>query len=363
MAAVCELLPEGQEFLLRAAVGFPEGMVGTLTQPAAPGTSIVGHAVAEEATFVVEDLTDEPRIRRQQGLIALGAASAVVAPIKDRKGAYGALAIFSKVRRQFGPDDISMVEAVAHILTEAMARKQIEQRIEGLVDQLIVTQEEERRRVAYDVHDGLAQLAAATHQYLQAFAYDHRFRSERTRKELADILDLARRTVVDARRVIADLRPLVLDDFGLSVAVEHEVEALREAGWDAAFVDCLAGARLPATVETTLFRIAQECLNNIRKHAGRTRVAVSLALTANEARLVVQDEGAGFNMDSRAKSGPGERVGLMGMQERMRLLRGRLTVDSAVGRGTRVEAAVPVTLTMPEQPAAGEVAEMPVLTV
>jgi signal transduction histidine kinase len=218
-----------------------------------------------------------------------------------------------------------------------------ERQLQSLVGRLLVAQEEERRRVAYDIHDGVAQVAAGAYQHLQAFASAYRPRSPEARGELERSLALARRTVGDARRVIADLRPTALDDFGLATALRLEVEALCADGWQATYQEALGAERLPPAVETALFRVTQEALTNVRKHAGTTRVHVALRRQGRSVRLEVQDWGRGFGPAvGRAGAGPGERVGMSGMQERVALLGGRCQVRSRPGAGTRVAAEVPL---------------------
>jgi signal transduction histidine kinase/CheY-like chemotaxis protein len=218
-----------------------------------------------------------------------------------------------------------------------------EQQLQALVGRLLVAQEEERRRVAYDVHDGVAQVAASAHQHLQAYARYHRPRSPDARVDLERALDMARRTVGEARRVIADLRPTVLDDFGLATALRRQVDALRAEGWQVSYDETLGAGRLPPAVETALFRVAQEALANVRKHAATTRVHLGLRRKGRVVRLEVQDWGRGFRPTAaRDGAGPGERVGLPGMQERVALLGGRCRVHSRPGAGTRVVAEVPL---------------------
>jgi signal transduction histidine kinase len=218
-----------------------------------------------------------------------------------------------------------------------------EEQLGQLVGRLLVAQEEERRRVAYDVHDELAQVAVAAHLHLQGFARRHRPRSPEARERLAVAIDLANRSVQSARRVIADLRPTVLDDFGLATAVRQQVEELRDEGWDVAFDEALGAGRLAPPVETAFFRVAQEALSNVRKHAGRTRVRVALQQTGRGVRLEVQDWGCGFQVARGAlPSGRGEQVGLAAMRERMALLGGRCRISSRPGAGTRVVAEVPL---------------------
>jgi signal transduction histidine kinase len=219
-------------------------------------------------------------------------------------------------------------------------------RLQQLVGQLVAAQEEERRRVAYEVHDGLAQTVTAAYQHLQTYAADNPPGSARGQEELDEALRMLRRTVGEARAVVADLRPTVLDDFGLARALRLQVERLSGEGLRATFEDDLGGERLPEAVETALFRVAQEALTNARKHSGAQEVHVALGRRGQALRLEVRDWGRGFAADgsdgAKGEAEPGERVGLASMQERVALLGGRLEIQSEPGAGTAVVAEVPL---------------------
>jgi PAS domain S-box-containing protein len=226
----------------------------------------------------------------------------------------------------------------ARLYTELAER---ETQLRELVGKLITAQEEERRRVAYDVHDGLAQTAAAAHQHLQAYARHHSPASKDGREELDEALDLVRDVVGEARQVIYDLRPTVLDDFGLAAAVRLQVGTLRSEGLEVCLEETLGDERLPPEVETTLFRISQEALTNIRKHARPSSVRVVLDRPGNAVRLLIGDDGCGFRLDrAKGRNGTGKRVGLSGMRERVSLLGGRFELHSEPGVGTTIEAEV-----------------------
>jgi len=221
--------------------------------------------------------------------------------------------------------------------------RQREKQLEELVGKLITAQEEERRRVAYEVHDGLTQVAIATHQHLQAFAEDHPPGSIVEEGELDRAVQLAHRTVGEARRVIAGLRPTALDDFGLAAAIGQDLEALHQEGLGVGFESDLGEERLPAEVETALYRVAQEALTNARKHARAERVEVSLRKSGGRVRLEVRDTGRGFDPEAIPEaSGSGERVGIASMCERVTLLGGDLRLTSSPGEGTSVVAEVPL---------------------
>jgi signal transduction histidine kinase len=240
----------------------------------------------------------------------------------------------------------SLTSQAASALENASLYEKLEEReraLQDLVKKLLSTQEEERRRVAYEVHDGLAQVAVAAHQNLQAFARRHSLSTERGRRELKQILGQVRATVSDARRIIANLRPTTLDDLGLGATLSLEVEQLREDGYQVDYEENLGDQRLPDPVEIALFRIAQEALRNVRKHAQARRVRIRLGRNENEAHLKIQDYGRGFDpVQASAGSGPGERVGLAGMRERVSILGGELEIDSRPDTGTSIAVTVPL---------------------
>jgi signal transduction histidine kinase len=218
-----------------------------------------------------------------------------------------------------------------------------ERELHDLVGRLIVAQEEERRRVAYEVHDGFTQMAAAAYRRLALFAEHRPPEDAQDREELEDAVALVRRTVGEARRVIANLRPTTLDDFGLATAVRMQAEELRAEGYKTTYEETLGEARLPATLETAFFRVAQEALTNVRKHAETERVRVAIGRRNGSVRLEVTDWGRGFTpAEIKQDAGPGERVGLSSMRERIALLDGTLEVRSEPGNGTSVVAEVPL---------------------
>ena len=223
-----------------------------------------------------------------------------------------------------------------------------ERELHSLLRRIVAIQEEERRRVAYEVHDGFTQTAAAAYRHLQTFAEHRRLESEEDREELEDAIALVRRTVEEARSVIENLRPTTLDDFGLGTAIQLQIEELQTEGFEASYEGTLGKERLPSTLEVNLFRVAQEALSNVRKHAETDRVRVAIGRREGVVRLEVRDWGRGFcTSEVRGSAGPGETVGLSSMRDRVALLSGSLEIRSEPGTGTSVVAEIPL-------PAAGE---------
>jgi signal transduction histidine kinase len=304
-------------------------------------TPILESAVGGAPTFIYPAIQE-----RFTGLVELGWRHPIFAnltSVYQEIGEPGGQPATSEV----WVDDQGLTCEAASALEYAWLYKELgdrERALQNLVKRLLGAQEEERRRVAYEVHDGLAQVAVAAHQNLQAFARRYAPETEQGRRELDRILGQVRTTVSDARRVIASLRPKALDDLGLAAAISLEVERLNEEGFQ---VDCeehLGDERLPKEMEIALFRVAQEALTNIRKHAGTKWLKIELRRRDEEVYLEVRDFGRGFDPAALETLGgsPGERVGLAGMRERVGMLGGELEIQSRPEAGTFVAAIIPL---------------------
>jgi two-component system NarL family sensor kinase len=207
-----------------------------------------------------------------------------------------------------------------------------EKRLEYVVNRLFSAQEEERRRVSRDLHDGVAQTASALFRSLES----------RTGSKDADVSDLAlvaQNLVRELRCVIAGLRPTVLDDLGLAAAVVTLAEGLRADGFD---VDCRTDGiqRWPNALETAFFRVAQESVNNIRRHSGGPcHVDIFLIEEEGTRTLCIRDRGVGFDVAGFSRAGVGgQHIGLDVMRERMSSIGGEFLVKSAIGQGVEIVA-------------------------
>jgi len=211
------------------------------------------------------------------------------------------------------------------------------------VEEITKAQEEERKRIARELHDDTAQhLIALSHQ-LEDFSRNN----ERLSPEDVALVDKWRLQLRDAlqgvRRFTRDLRPPMLDDLGLVPALEWLISELSQATSIAGELR-VAGQerRLSSEVELLLFRIVQEALANVRRHAKASSVVVSLELAEDKTKVSIQDNGKGFALPRvLADLSQRGKLGLIGMDERTRLLRGTLEVESQPGRGTTVTVLVP----------------------
>jgi len=220
-----------------------------------------------------------------------------------------------------------------------------EQRIRDLVGRILAAQEKERRRIAYEVHDGFTQMAIAAYQLLQNFADSYPQASVKATEQLNETIDRLEQTIIEARRVITDLRPTTLDDFGLAAALRHKVDMIRaDEGIEIDYEAALDDERLPDTLETTLFWIAQEALANMCKHSETKQAHIVLERLQRSIRLRIRDWGVGIGAAQGMNGGSvrSQRVGLSSMRERAALLGGSLKIWNEPGSGTLVEVNIPL---------------------
>jgi signal transduction histidine kinase len=201
----------------------------------------------------------------------------------------------------------------------------------------VEAQELERRRLAGEIHDGISQRLVSLWYHLLA-AEDAIGDADALRRELAQAKELSTAALAEARAAITGLRPFVLDDLGLGPGLESLGRSLGgvEVEVDVEPVD------LPGHVEVALYRIAQEALQNVVKHAGATSVLVRLAPSDDGVRLVVTDDGHGFDEDILDGAEDRHSYGLVGIRERAELIGASLTITSRPGTGTTVEVIVPI---------------------
>ncbi|MEW6173487.1 MAG: sensor histidine kinase [Bacillota bacterium] len=200
---------------------------------------------------------------------------------------------------------------------------------------ILEAQEEERRRVAREIHDGPAQSMANVVMRAEFCLRLMEKDPAKLREELQALQVIVRDSLQDTRKIIFDLRPMALDDIGLSAALKKFISNYKEQyGLPVEFQYYGPQRRLPAAVEVALFRIVQEGLNNIYKHADATSVQVKLEVLPDKVNLVVRDNGKGFNPQKIMKDMRRKGYGLIGVKERVQLLKGEMNIDSSPGNGT-----------------------------
>lgn len=224
------------------------------------------------------------------------------------------------------------------------------ERLRRLPGQILRAQEEERRRIARELHDEAAQ--ALTSLLVRLRLLEQTDEPAQVRARVRELRALTARALDDVRRIAVELRPSVLDDLGLAAALAAHADALNASGEMRVTVTAGVDGRLPPEVELALYRVAQEALTNARRHGKATAAHVHLWRGPGEVRLEVADDGVGFDPARVGRAGgqatsPAARngstgLGLAGMAERIALVGGRLEIRSAPGAGTTVAATVPL---------------------
>ena len=210
--------------------------------------------------------------------------------------------------------------------------------------QIINAQEQERQRIARELHDETSQVL--TSLMISLAVLEESIESPEARERIADTRALAHSTLRAIRSLSIDLRPSALDDLGLLPALRWYVkEYQKKCSIEVDFRSSGLKERLPAEMETALYRIVQECLTNTARHANAHKVHVTLKETKSAVKATIKDDGHGFDYEALLKNPGQERgLGLAGMQERAVLLDGTLNISSAPGKGTTVEVTIPLAL-------------------
>lgn len=218
-------------------------------------------------------------------------------------------------------------------------------RLRRLAAQVISAQDEERARVARELHDSTAQTLTAV--MLQLGAATHESHSPELGETFATMRELVADALEEVRSLSHTMHPRVLDDLGLAAALEWLARQTRtQEPFDVRVVAEDDGSQIPAPVGSVLYRIAQEALRNASRHAAARHVELRVRRDADTATLEVVDDGRGFDVKSAEERRPG--MGLFSMRERVALVNGRLVVTSTPGRGTRVSATIPLANWKPE---------------
>ena len=283
--------------------------------------------------------------------------------LEDTRRALAGESFTSKVRvngvtleTRYSPvlDESGRVTGIIGVATDVTDRRLAEderdravQELRQLSHRLLALQEEDRRQVSYDIHDGLGQLitAAAMHlDTLDAMVASSHLLPANAHAELRSTSDCIHSAVVDMRRMISDLGPLLLEDLGFLEASKRLLEDTAErAGWEAEFEGDIGSGLLEQPQEIALFRVVQEALSNARKHAGTRKVRLTVQHGSGTLRVVVQDWGCGFNVENMLRQpGEGHHIGLVSMRERAALIGGECIINSSPGQGTTVTISVPI---------------------
>ncbi|HEX6763041.1 MAG TPA: GAF domain-containing sensor histidine kinase [Gaiellaceae bacterium] len=328
---------------LRELVG---ARLALLALPEAVGLPLVGHRFSRTGTKCgrvldrgrtarVDSLLDDPEVDQDEAR-RLTARTGLYVPLIARGRPIGIVALHDKLGAdaRFSDGDVRVAEifaaraAVAVSLSERVARDTVRRVVEA--------QESERRRLALELHDETGQALTSILLGLKAIRASGTD-AEAERAE-ADVRGLVVQALQDVRSLAVELRPSALDDFGLIAALERLAQTFAERSGIETIVEANLVERLPAEIETTLYRVVQEALTNVVKHAGASSVSIVVASRDGSVAATIDDDGRGFDAnDVRADA-----LGLLGMRERLALVGGTVTVESSPTGGTTIAARVPL---------------------
>jgi two-component system NarL family sensor kinase len=326
--------------LVGATPPFDE-VVGTVEL--AVGEGIAGWVAQHGEPAVVPNKWEDRRYKYIPALRGEDYTSMLSVPMQVRGRVVGVLNVHAKETRVWDDQDVALLSDVANLFGRAVENSRLytrlaqrEDMLEAFASRTVEAQEMERRRLAGEIHDGISQRLISLWYHLLA-AEDAADDPARLKEELSQAKELATGALDEARAAITGLRPTVLDDLGLGPGLESLVRSLGtlQADVDVTPVD------LPPHVEMALYRIAQEALHNVVRHADASAVTLVFGPTEEGARLVVADDGSGLPEEWLEVAEDRGAYGLVGMRERAELIGARMTVTSRPGRGTTIEILVP----------------------
>lgn len=344
---ILELVEDGTAFSARAGCGWRSGVVEHERVGVGP-ESQAGYTLLSSEPVAVDDLNTESRFSIPAVLQTHDVASGASVIIHGQPRPFGVLSAFSAERRHFAQDDVNFLQVVANVVAAAVERKQLEeeraQRDKELAARVLQAQEEERKRIARELHDETAQTLSVLLTNLDLLLPHLSGDQRRVIEGFERVEALAKRALDETRSLSHDLRPTILDDAGLVAALSWIAGEYERTYGGSVRVEARMepGITLPPEIEVALFRIGQEALTNAGKHSAARRVRVSMVVDGREASLTVKDNGSGFD-PSRVPSPTRQgQLGIYGMVERAALLEGTLKIRSAPGKGTEVRVSVPV---------------------
>lgn len=312
----------------------------------AVGEGVSGWVAAHGKPVVItDDKRADPRYLYIPALRGEEFTSMASVPIVAAPGhLVGVLNVHSRRRREFTSADVELLRSVAGLMAGAIENARLHRRLsdreealERFAERTVELQESERRRLAGEIHDGISQRIVSLSFHLSAAADAIQHDPAFAASQIAAAQTLAGAALDETRFAIAGLRPPVLDDLGLAASLESLARNLPGLTVDVEAASC----QLPEHVETAIYRIAQEALQNVAKHADATQVVVRLTEYGDTVVVEIADDGAGFDTASTPSETDIVRYGLAGIRERAELIGAELDLESWPGRGTAVRLTIP----------------------
>ncbi|MDO8473212.1 MAG: histidine kinase [Dehalococcoidia bacterium] len=320
----------------------------------ARGQGFAGAVVEKGYPLSSEDYVNDPTFVHDNIIDAVVSGEALRShlgvPLKIGTQVLGSLTVARRQVRAYTKQESDLLLRLGNQASIAISNANLFEEVRNkeelrgqLLEKAIAAQEEERKRIARELHDEPAQIFSALVMQLEAMANELPASEASVKKRLQRLQGLAGNALETIRKIMADLRPTALDDLGLIPAIRQYAEGkLGDIGVKVNVRVANMGERLPAHMETVIFRVLQEAVNNVYKHAAAKVVSIELRRDGNSVIVSVRDDGKGFDKARAAKPGTADGLGLLGIEERVGLLGGIVSVKSKMGKGTELRIEVPV---------------------
>jgi len=318
------------------------------------GEGIAGYVAQTGIPEIVEDISRDPRTSRSDLVSAEGLKGFVSVPLKAKNRVIGVMNFASHTSKRFGTDDISLLCSIGEYLGTAIEQARLynrlaraSERYHALLQHALTAQEQERKRIARELHDETSQALTSLTLNLQALAglaEIKGFGDAEFLNQLKTLHSYAVHAGNEIVKLMKELRPTLLDELGMPAAIQrYAKDTLQPRGINLSCEFIGTEQRLPSEIEITLFRVAQGAIGNILEHSEARNASIKLECNSTECVMEISDDGKGFDVSKLTRVDPsGRGAGVFTMKERVSLVGGSCYIDSSPGKGTRVHVKVPV---------------------
>lgn len=316
------------------------------------GEGIAGIIAQTNETIVIDEISADPHADRLGSMAAEGIKSLASVPLHSKNKVLGAVYIASDEAGKFSSQDVQLLEGISRQIATAIENAELHQEVQHkeeirgeLLREIFSIQEEERKRIARELHDEMSQSLASLNAGLEVAIGMLPTSIDKAKATLRKAQTLSISILDDIQKLIYELRPTLLDDLGLVTAIRWLAENNLEAsGINVDFKTTGREKKLSSELDTTLFRVIQETASNITRHAHAKNVQIRLRFKKNTVEACIKDDGDGFDVEEAISSKDRPRgLGLLGMKERVSLMNGTLRIRSRPGgNGTRIDIKIPL---------------------
>jgi signal transduction histidine kinase len=312
----------------------------------AMGQGVVGWVIEHGESALVPDVSQDPRFFSGFDQVSgFTTRSILCVPLRTKDQIIGAIEVMNKADAPFGPEDLQLLTSLAAPAATTIENARLfeevwagRERLQALSRRLVEVQEAERRHIARELHDEVGQVLTGLKLSLEMSA---NLPDEAVKASLDETQALVNELMAEVRDLSLDLRPAMLDDLGLLPALLWHFERYTaQTQVHVVFKQIGLERRFRPEIETAVYRMVQEALTNVARHAGASKATVRLWADDETMGVQIEDQGAGFDLEAALSTGASS--GLAGMHERVALLGGQLTIETAPGTGTRLTAELPL---------------------